>query len=132
MTWRPCWWCGQALHDDESEVCAEHADVLVVPDPDPTRDDLLRGFTNDGLAELAATFVEVHVEQVEHAAQAWAADHDLAEEERHLYVGTAAGGARRALPDLVHRDAQRHVVERKIRSKRRYDELVAMARRGHG
>ncbi|MBA2280279.1 MAG: hypothetical protein H0W25_03455 [Acidimicrobiia bacterium] len=74
----------------------------------------------------------MHVDQLEHAAQAWAVDHDLGDPERHAYVGEAAGAARRALPDLVHRDAQRHVVERKVRSRRRYDELVAMARRGRG
>lgn len=128
MTWRGCWWCGQALFDDEEFACVEHGDLLEVRTPDPDRPDLLRGFTDAGLGEWAAAFTELQVDQVQAAAHAWATDHDLAADERHAYVGAAARAARAQLAGVPQREAEAILRERRLRTAATYNRLVALGR----
>lgn len=115
MIWRGCWWCGLPLLDDEPALCAEHGDLTAPRPVDPTRPDLLAGFSDQGIAQLAAVFTDVHVRQLEHAADAWAAEHDLATADRRAYVATAAAEAREWLRGVPQREAEHQLAERRAR-----------------
>lgn len=128
FAWRSCWWCGRALLDGEEHACAEHGDLLAVRTPDPARPDLLRGFTDADLAEWAAAFTEMQVDQVQALAHAWAADHDLDPAQQHAYVGTAAGAAREQLADVPQREARSILRERRLRAAATYNRLVGLGR----
>lgn len=115
MTWRPCWWCGLPLLDDEDALCVEHGDLAMPRDIDPRRPELLAGFTDMGLAGLAVDFTAIHVEQLQHRADAWAAAHDLDPDDRRAYVTTAARTAGEWLAGVPQREAEDIIRERRQR-----------------
>lgn len=126
-TWFACWWCGLPLLDDEPALCAEHGDLIAPRPVDPTRIDLLKGITDAGLADLAAQFTPLHLGQLEHLADHWAAAHDLAVDERRAYVATAVREAGEWLRGVPQREAEHQLRERRLRAQLDLDDLRLQA-----
>lgn len=128
MTWRPCWWCGLPLLDDETALCAGHGDLAAPRVIDPARPDILKGLSDGAMADLAANFTAVHVEQLQHQADAWAAVHDLVPVDRRAYVAAAVRAAGEWLAGIPQREAEDIIRERRLRRDLEWRDAVAAAR----
>lgn len=125
--WRPCWYCGLPLAENETDHCADHGPIGTVDDPDPTRTNLLAGLNPDAISDLSAYLAAALPDLVADDARVWATDHGFDPQAAGDYAGRAAGRCRAICDEVLPRQTRMLLEERRRRQAWLHAHLVKLA-----
>lgn len=114
VIWRPCWWCGLPLLDNETDLCAPctidlepmHPRQLHAAGPADQAPLWSYAIPNIDIAAATKAAIEHDIARVETTAAAWARDHDLDPADAGTYRGTARNLALEHLEARAHAEIQ--------------------------
>ena len=125
--WRPCWYCGLPLDDDEPINCVEHGHIALLDEPDPARPNLLAGIADDAVASMSAYLFAELPELVAGEARLWAEEHGFDHQDAGDYAGRAAGACRAIVAEVGPRQTSMLLEERRQRNRLLHRHLCTLA-----